>query len=93
MVLRSTKHSAAVLANVPIAVGADVVTDAHSTPKPLGLAGAFLFAVAMTEGKTRLISAPIAAFCVALMSIGMLDYYVGVFWPDPVLQQWIAVRL
>ncbi len=54
---------------------------------------AFLFTLALTTGKTRLISAPIAAACVALMSIGMLDYYMGVFWPDTVLWDWIAARM
>lgn len=51
---------------------------------------ALIFTLVMTEGKTRLISAPIAVALVALMSVGMLDYYMGVFWPDPVLWNWIA---
>jgi TctA family transporter len=54
---------------------------------------ATIFTALLTTGQTRLIATPISAACVALMSYGMLDYYMGVFWPDPVLWQWISDRL
>lgn len=53
---------------------------------------AFLFPFAMCEGRMRWIAAPISAACVALMAIGMLDYYMGVFWPEPILWNWISAR-
>jgi hypothetical protein len=52
----------------------------------------FVFPLVMCEGKTAWIAAPISAFFVALMALGMLDYYMGVFWPDPVIWKWIAAR-
>ncbi len=54
---------------------------------------AALFPFVMCEGRTRWIAAPISAACVALMAYGMLDYYMGVFWPEPIMWSWISARL
>jgi TctA family transporter len=51
---------------------------------------AFIFPFVMCEGRMRWIAAPISAACVALMALGMLDYYMGVFWPEPILWQWMV---
>jgi TctA family transporter len=50
----------------------------------------FIFPLVMCTGRTAWISAPISAAFVALMALGMLDYYMGVFWPDPFIWKWIA---
>jgi TctA family transporter len=49
-----------------------------------------IFPLVMCKGKTAWISSPISALFVALMAIGMLDIYMGVFWPEPVIWKWIA---
>jgi hypothetical protein len=54
---------------------------------------AAIFPLVMCEGRMRWIAAPISAACVALMALGMLDYYMGVFWPEPVLWDWISASL
>ena len=54
---------------------------------------AFIFPFAMCEGRMRWIAAPISAACVALMAFGMLDYYMGVFWPEPIIWNWISAHI
>jgi len=54
---------------------------------------AFIFPLAMCEGRMRWIAAPISAVCVALMALGMLDYYMGVFWPEPVIWTWMSAHI
>lgn len=49
-----------------------------------------LFPLVMMQGKARWITSVISVVLVALITIGLLDYYMSVFWPDPVLWNWIV---
>jgi len=54
---------------------------------------AFIFPFVMCEGRVRWIAAPISAACVALMALGMLDFYMGVFWPEPIIWNWLTAHI
>jgi TctA family transporter len=52
---------------------------------------AVLFPIVMMEkGKGRWIASVTAGLLVAVIAIGLLDEYMGVFWPDPILGRWIV---
>jgi hypothetical protein len=51
---------------------------------------AVLFPLVMMDGKTRWIASLTAGLLVASIAIGLLDSYMGVFWPDQVVWHWIA---
>jgi putative tricarboxylic transport membrane protein len=61
--------------------------------KHASIAFAVLFPIVMMDGKARWIASAIGALLVALIAIGLLDYYMAVYWPDPVLWHWITGRL
>lgn len=49
---------------------------------------AVLFPIVMMQGRVRWITSVIAGLFLALLSMGLLDYYMGVYWPDTVLKDW-----
>jgi TctA family transporter len=51
---------------------------------------AILLPIVMMEGRARWITSVVGGSFVALLSMGLLDYYMGVFWPDLVLKDWIV---
>jgi hypothetical protein len=44
---------------------------------------------AMMTGRARIITSIIGIIVVGLMSVGLLDYYMGVYWPEPYIATWI----
>jgi hypothetical protein len=43
----------------------------------------------MMKGRAGIITCVVGIVLVGLMSIGLLDYYMGVFWPEPHIFSWI----
>jgi hypothetical protein len=43
----------------------------------------------MMTGRARIITSIVGIILVALMSVGLLDYYMGVYWPEPYIATWI----
>ncbi len=56
--------------------------------------GSILFAaclpLAMMKGRSAVITSIIGILIVTGMSYGLLDYYMGVYWPEPYFGEWIA---
>ena len=57
------------------------------------LAVALLFPIVMMEGKARWITSLVGGALVALIALWLLDFYMGVYWPDPVLADWARAAL
>lgn len=53
------------------------------------IAFAIVFPVVMCEGRMRWTTSAIAGAIVALVALVLLDYYMGVLWPEPVLVGWL----
>lgn len=51
---------------------------------------AVVFPIVMMKGNGRWITSAVGGVLVAAISIGLLDLYMNVFWPDPVLWRWIT---
>lgn len=43
----------------------------------------------MMRGRAAIITSVVGIFLVGLMSVGLLDYYMGVYWPEPYIATWI----
>jgi hypothetical protein len=52
---------------------------------------AVLFPIVMMEGNGRWITSAVGGVLVAAIAIGLLDIYMNVFWPAPVLWGWIMM--
>jgi TctA family transporter len=50
---------------------------------------AVVFPVVMCEGRMRWVTSAIAGAIVALVALVLLDHYMGVLWPEPVLVGWL----
>jgi len=57
------------------------------------LAVALLFPIVMMEGRARWITSLVGGSLVALIALWLLDFYMGVYWPDPVLADWVRAAL
>jgi hypothetical protein len=44
----------------------------------------------MMKGRAALVTSVVGIILISLMSIGLLDYYMGVFWPEPYISTWIS---
>lgn len=47
------------------------------------------FPLVMMKGRSRIITSAIAAAIVFVMAFGLLDYYMGVYWPEPYIFNWV----
>jgi TctA family transporter len=54
------------------------------------IAFAVAFPIAMSEGRMRWVASATAGVLVAIIALGLLDYYMSVLWPDAVLWDWIS---
>jgi hypothetical protein len=43
----------------------------------------------MMKGRAALLTSAVGVVLISLMSMGLLDYYMGVFWPEPYISSWI----
>jgi hypothetical protein len=43
----------------------------------------------MMTSRARIITSIVGVIVVGLMSVGLLDYYMGVYWPEPYIATWI----
>lgn len=50
------------------------------------------FPLVLMEGRARITTSIIAAVIVTVMALGLLDYYMGVYWPEPYIASWIGLR-
>jgi TctA family transporter len=47
------------------------------------------FPFVMMKGRSRFITSAIATVILIIMAYGLLDYYMGVYWPEPYIGDWI----
>jgi thiamine transporter ThiT len=57
------------------------------------IAFAIAFPLAMSEGRMRWVASACAGALVAVVALWLLDYYMGVLWPEPVFAEWVRAYL
>jgi TctA family transporter len=54
---------------------------------------AILVPMGLLEGRARWITSLVGGLFLTLLSLGLLDYYMGVYWPEPFLTSWALALL
>ena len=44
----------------------------------------------MMKGRAAILTSVVGIILISLMSIGLLDTYMGVYWPEPYIATWIG---
>jgi hypothetical protein len=47
------------------------------------------FPLIAMKGRARVVTSIVGVVLVSLMAFGLLDYYMGVYWPEPYIGEWL----